>query len=187
MSDITKRAMAQSLKKFLRKKDLDKITINNITSDCGVNRQTFYYHFKDIYDLLEWIYVNDLVEKVENDTTIFNWQEKFAYVMNYMLENKDFIIGTYNSVSRKILLDFLFKHYNNLFIGLLNSFKESYDVDEKDKKFIANFYKYGFAGIIEGWIVDEMIEDPDIILKKLNLMITGNLEDSLKKMSKNKK
>lgn len=107
--------------------------------------------------------------------------------MNYMLENKDFIIGTYNSVSRRILLDFLFKHYNNLFIGLLNSFSESYDVDEKDKKFIANFYKYGFAGIIEGWIVDEMREDPDIILKKLNLMITGNLEDSLKKMSKNKK
>ena len=65
MSDITKRAMAQSLKKFLRKKDLDKITINDITSDCGVNRQTFYYHFKDIYDLLEWIYKNEVILEIE--------------------------------------------------------------------------------------------------------------------------
>ena len=53
MSNITKIAMAQSLKRMLLIKDLDKITISDITNDCGINRQTFYYHFKDIYDLLE--------------------------------------------------------------------------------------------------------------------------------------
>ena len=59
MSNITKRAMAQSLKKILVVKELDKITITDITNDCGINRQTFYYHFKDIYDLLEWIFANE--------------------------------------------------------------------------------------------------------------------------------
>ena len=53
MSEITKKALATSLKKLLSKKELSKITISNITDDCGVNRQTFYYHFRDIYDLLE--------------------------------------------------------------------------------------------------------------------------------------
>ena len=51
MSNITKKALASSLKKILSKKEFNKITINDITEDCGVNRQTFYYHFKDIYDL----------------------------------------------------------------------------------------------------------------------------------------
>ena len=52
MSQITKRALEASLKKLLTKKPLDKITITDITEDCGINRMTFYYHFKDIYDLV---------------------------------------------------------------------------------------------------------------------------------------
>lgn len=52
MSQTTKRALEASLKHLLLKKPLDKITINDIAEDCGINRMTFYYHFKDIYDLL---------------------------------------------------------------------------------------------------------------------------------------
>ena len=52
MSQITKRALEQSLKNLLLKKPLTKITINDIAEDCGINRMTFYYHFKDIYDLV---------------------------------------------------------------------------------------------------------------------------------------
>ena len=54
MSQVTKRALEASLKNLLLKKPLSKITINDITEDCGINRMTFYYHFKDIYDLVEW-------------------------------------------------------------------------------------------------------------------------------------
>ena len=54
MSKVTKRALEQSLKNLLLKKPLTKITIGDITEDCGINRMTFYYHFKDIYDLVEW-------------------------------------------------------------------------------------------------------------------------------------
>lgn len=59
MSQITKRALEQSLKHLLLKKPLTKITINDITEDCGINRMTFYYHFKDIYDLVEWSCLED--------------------------------------------------------------------------------------------------------------------------------
>lgn len=120
MSEITKRAFASSLKKMLAKKPLEKIRIIDITEYCGVNRQTFYYHFKDIYDLLEWIFANEVVKKIEKETTIKNWQENFKYVLDYMLENKKFIIKTYNSLSRKTLLDFLFKQYNTIFIDIIN-------------------------------------------------------------------
>ena len=54
MSDLTKRALEQSLKNLLLQKPLHKITISDIADDCGINRMTFYYHFKDIYDLVEW-------------------------------------------------------------------------------------------------------------------------------------
>ena len=52
MSQVTKRALEASLKNLLLQKPLSKITISDITEDCGINRMTFYYHFKDIYDLV---------------------------------------------------------------------------------------------------------------------------------------
>ena len=133
MSNITKIAMAQSLKRMLLIKDLDKITISDITNDCGINRQTFYYHFKDIYDLLEWIFANEVVKKIEKETTIKNWQENFKYVLDYMLENKKFIIKTYNSLSRKTLLDFLFKQYNTIFIDIINDVSKNYNITKENK------------------------------------------------------
>ena len=54
MTNATKLALEESLKHLLLKKPLDKLTINDLTTDCGISRMTFYYHFKDIYDLVEW-------------------------------------------------------------------------------------------------------------------------------------
>ena len=65
MSQITKRALASALKELLEHKPLNKITIADITEQCGVNRQTFYYHFQDIYALLEWIYTTDAQRLLE--------------------------------------------------------------------------------------------------------------------------
>ena len=59
MSQVTKRALEQSLKNLLMKKPLTKITVGDIADDCGINRMTFYYHFKDIYDLVEWSCLED--------------------------------------------------------------------------------------------------------------------------------
>lgn len=59
MSNTTKQALEASLKKVMLQKPLDKITISDITSDCGISRMAFYYHFKDIYDLVEWSCLED--------------------------------------------------------------------------------------------------------------------------------
>ena len=59
MPQFTKYALENSLKKLLLQKPLNKITINDITEDCGINRMTFYYHFRDIYDLVEWVCLED--------------------------------------------------------------------------------------------------------------------------------
>ena len=183
MSNITKRALAQSLKKIMLIKELDKITITDITNDCGMNRQTFYYHFKDIYDLLEWIFANEVIDKVEKETTIENWQENFKYVLDYMLQNKRIVIKIYNSLKRKTLLDFLFKQYNSIFIQIIENLAKNYNITQENKVFIANFYKYGFAGIIENWIITEMKEEPNNIISKLDVMISGSFEEAVKKMS----
>ena len=62
-SQLTRRAIAESLIKLLNDKPLDKITVKNVVEECGINRNTFYYHYRDIYDLVEDI-LNHEAEKV---------------------------------------------------------------------------------------------------------------------------
>ena len=85
MSEVTKRALEQSLKNLLLKKPLTKITINDITEDCGINRMTFYYHFKDIYDVLEWIGCNDFKDQLQGQ---YDSMEKWACDLMEVLQRE---------------------------------------------------------------------------------------------------
>ena len=86
MSQTTKRALEASLKKLLLQKPLNKITINDITEDCGVNRMTFYYHFKDIYDLVDWILVEDASKILEGRQSFETWNEAFLDILQRVQE-----------------------------------------------------------------------------------------------------
>lgn len=70
--------MAASLKKALSKKTLDKITIKEITDDCGIKRQTFYYHFQDIYDLLEWVFLQEGQQIIDEENLCDTWQDIYC-------------------------------------------------------------------------------------------------------------
>ena len=141
MSEITKRAFASSLKKMLAKKPLEKIRIIDITEYCGVNRQTFYYHFKDIYDLLEWVYTNEATKALGEKKTYETWQQGFKQIFQYIVNNKEFVLTTFNSVSREYLERYLYNEVYLLLIGVVEEKAKGIPVREKDKSFIARFSK----------------------------------------------
>ena len=100
VSQVTKRALEQSLKNLLLKKPLNKITITDITEDCGINRMTFYYHFQDIYDLVEWVCYEDAKKALENKKTHDTWQQGLTQLLYAVRDNKPFIINVYNCVDK---------------------------------------------------------------------------------------
>lgn len=121
MSEITKRALATSLKKLLSQKELTKISIKDITDDCGIQRQTFYYHFADVYDLIEWIYTNEVIKPIIHDKDTYEkWQEGFLSIFNYVQDNKDFVRNTYNSISRKYVNKFIYEHTDKLLKNVID-------------------------------------------------------------------
>ena len=101
MNNITKNALEESLKKFLLQKPLDKITISDLTTDCGISRMAFYYHFKDIYDLVEWSCIEDASRALQGKKTYDTWQEGLQQIFEAVLENKPFILNVYRSVKRE--------------------------------------------------------------------------------------
>lgn len=186
MSQITKRAMEASLKKLLLQKPLDKITINDIAEDCGINRMTFYYHFKDIYDLVEWACEEDAAKALAGNKTYETWQQGFLQIFESVKDNKPFIMNVYRSVSREQVENYLYRVTYGLLLGVVNEESAGKQVSEEDKAFIANFYKYAFVGLMLDWIRGDMKEDPQKIIDRLSLLMQGNFSRALDAYSVNK-
>jgi len=72
-SNITKNALAVSMKKLMEKKPFSKISVGDICEDCGMNRKSFYYHFRDKYDLVNWIFYVDFIERMEWSSCRNEW------------------------------------------------------------------------------------------------------------------
>ena len=179
MSQTTKRALEASLKNLLLQKPLEKITINDIAEDCGINRMTFYYHFKDIYDLVEWTCVEDASKALEGKKTYDTWQQGFLQIFEAVLANKPFIMNVYHSVSREQVEIYLYKLVYGLTIGVVNEKSTGMTIRDEDKKFIADFYKYAFVGLMLDWIKNGMKDDPHLIIDRLGSLVHGNITSAL--------
>ena len=183
MSQITKRALEESLKNLLLQKPLNKITINDIAEDCGINRMTFYYHFKDIYDLVEWSCLEDAARALNDKKTYETWQEGLINIFNAVLENKPFIMNVYRCVHREQAEKYLSPLVDDLVMGVINEEAASIRVRDEDKEFIAKVYSYVLIGVMLDWIKDDMREDPKEVVARLARLIKGSVPAALGRFS----
>ena len=171
--------MAQSLKKMLQIKDLDKITITDIPNDCGINRQTFYYHFKDIYDLVEWSCYEDASRALQGQKTYETWQEGLMQIFEAVMENKPFILNVYHALSRDQIENYLFHLTYDLIEGVVEEKAAGMHVTKEQKQFVADFYKYSFVGLMLDWIKNGMKDDYQELVHHICTAMSGNITNSL--------
>lgn len=186
MSQTTKRALETSLKKLLLKKPINKITISDITDDCGVNRMTFYYHFTDIYDLARWACMEDAEQAIANNKTYDTWQQGFLNIFNAVLENKPFIVNVYRALDRVQVENYLNTQTQKMLMGVIEEKAQDMVIAEKDMLFIADFFKYAFNGIMLNWIADDMKEDPKYIVDRVSVLISGDITRALNSFRRDK-
>lgn len=179
VSQVTKRALEQSLKNLLLKKPLTKITISDIAEDCGINRMTFYYHFKDIYDLVEWSCSEDARKALENNKTHDTWQQGLLQIFEAVRENKPFIMNVYRCIHKEQVERYLNPLVDNLIMGVVEEECAGMTVRDEDKSFISRVFSYIFVGIMMDWIKDDMREAPEDIVARLSKLIQGSISESL--------
>lgn len=179
-TNTTKTALAESLKKLVLTKRLEKITINDLTADCGISRMAFYYHFKDIYDLVEWVCMEDGRKALQDKKTYDTWQEGMCQVFDAVLENRDFILNVYRSIGREKIESYLYKFTYDMIKDVVEEKCRGIDLAADHKVFIADFYKYGFVGIMLDWISCGMKADYEEIVENMGVMLHGNIARSIK-------
>ena len=186
MSQTTKRALEASLKKLLLEKPLKKITINDITEDCGVNRMTFYYHFKDIYDLVDWILMEDVAKTMEGRQSFDTWTEAFLDILHQIRDNKTLVLNVYRSVGREQVEQYLYKLLDPMLKEFADRECRDITVQDDDKQFVVDFYKYAMVGVVLEWIRRDMKTEPAVMVERMGRMLQGDLRRALCRLASNK-
>lgn len=168
-SVITKQAIAASFKKLMELKPFDKISISDITAGCNLNRQTFYYHFQDKYELINWIFYNEVIKPVDKQLLPENWERGICDMFRLMLRDKKFYTNAIR-YSNTEFSGYLFRIVREKYYEIVEDMKTELnkEITDTDKNFIASFFAYGSAGIITEWIKKGMKEAPEMMSSMLS-------------------
>lgn len=169
---ITKKAIAQGLKELTMTKPFHKITVSDITNICGLNRQTFYYHFQDKYELLNWIYYNEGFLPVIDGITLDNWDEKLVNLFAHMKEEQIFFSNTIKS-DETCFKEYLLNITVTLFEEAIAAVDVHHALTPEDQKFFASYFAYGICGTVISWVEHGMKEGPEHLAKRLKYLATS--------------
>ena len=176
MATATKEAFGAALKQMMNIKPMDRITVKDLVEICKVNRQTFYYHFDDVYDLLEWIFEQDAESVLPEQMSAENWKTDFMSFFNYLQENRTFVINVYNSNSRLYMLRF-FKTKLDFYIrSYVDTVAYGKNLERNDYEFIIDFYSSCIVGAISQWLDLGMNLPPNFTVQRLLLAVSNNIE-----------
>lgn len=164
----TELVLAESLKNLMSKESLDEISVKRLVETCGIRRQTFYYHFRDIYDLLTWIFLN---EKLESKKVAETWQDAVRIVMKYVIKNKKFIQNTLSSAGRDLFVQFIFSYLYSFTLKYFTKADEKNFVANDDKRFYVTYFASGITHALLTWIDKGMKETEEKVINNLQIVI----------------
>ena len=142
---------------------------------------TFYYHFKDIYDLVDWIMVEDARQAMEGRKDIDDWDKAFLDVLLKIQENKLLVLNVYRSISQEQVEQYLYKIVDPLLHEFVDKETRDISIQDEDKQFVIDFFKYALVGMVLEWIRKDMKTDPVLLTRRLNKLLHGGIRRTLLK------
>ena len=159
MPNSTKRAIKETFAALLDERPLNRITVKDIVESCGINRNSFYYHFEDLPGLVDEI-ISDLVgELIKNHPTIDSLEDCFDAALDFALQNKRAILHIYNSLSRDVFERRLMEVCEYVVATYVESGFAGRPVDERDKAIIIRYHRCECFGNIIDWLNSGMEDD----------------------------
>ncbi len=180
VSKDTKMILAEALLRLLNEKSIDHITIKDIVTECDLTRQTFYNHFSDIYELVEWVSKRAADRVLVSSSDYDSWQKGFYNIMVDLKNHETIVHNIYQSNYRDLLEDYLYKVIYNYVIKVVERQAIGMKVEQQYKDFIAHFYTLAFIALIFEWAHKGMKSDPDEIIDQTAVLIQGDFKKALK-------
>lgn len=173
MSASTKEMIFKTFLEILKTKPFDKITVRDIVEACNINRNTFYYYYSDIYELLEEIFKMEFSEMVANHSNGFRWLVGFSRMIETSYNNKKIINNICASRSHEYLENYMFKSCRTIMSDYIHELCEGRNIDDANMEFIISFYQYAIIGTLSEWYRTGMPDPPEKILRQFLMVFEG--------------
>ncbi len=178
----TKNLIKKEFVKLLEEKSFNSITISMLSERCEINRNTFYYHYDDIYTLVKEI-LSDEIKKVNQEfNTSFSWEKSLIIASSFLLENKKAAQNLFSSIDKKETDTYLYKICESVMCKYVENecITKNIEASEEDKALVIDFYRAALVGLLDKWILDGMEKSPDDFVYRIGKLFDGNIERSLR-------
>ena len=175
-ANITKDAIANAMKQLMEEVPFDHITNADIIERCGISRKTFYYHFQDKYELVNWIFSVEVIDGILKNTTIDNLAECYLNLCHYIQDNKIFCTNALNASGQNCFIQFLYGYVEKQINILCKDAIDEKILSSDDIKFLIDYYYYAFIGVFKTWVNSDMKDSPELMVKRWVSLVSKNLE-----------
>lgn len=181
MPDFTKHAIQESFIRLLNMQPLKQITIRDIVEECGINRNTFYYHFKDLPDLIESILVRDVNELVLNNKNLDSVEDCLNVVVDTILRNKSAVLHLYKSANRDYFEQYHWKICTYIVSEYLNRQLGDAKISKNDRRILIYYIRSLLFGIVMSWLRSDLEDDIQFVLHRICELKQGDFDLMLNK------
>ena len=181
MAQFTKKAIMQCFIQMLNESPMDKISVVDIAERCGINRNTFYYYYCDIYALVKELFTIEAQRIAEKELSCATWQEVCLEALEFVRENRRAVYHLFHSNHRDLLEEYLYDVAHLEMVNFVRREAEGMPVKEEDINSLALCYTSALVGLVTRWMLEGMKADVESILDNIGRLITGNLRMSLER------
>lgn len=181
ISNNTRKRMASALKALLSEKSIEKITVRDITTRAGLSRPTFYYHFKDINGLVEWMFRTELMDLLQDHLGDENLSGALLITLRYMKNNTALCQSICEGVGYGKLYQLFIDCIKNIIMQFTAHLNEQYHAKQEDVDFIGAFYTNALAGSLIIYMQSGMTRSPEEMLDRIMTTSEGSIANSLRR------
>ena len=181
MSLATKKELAAALKRQMARKPINKITVRELVAECGINRNSFYYHFADLPTLVETILKEDADQLIQKAGAISSLEECLGLAIDFTLKNKRAVLHIYSSVNRAHFEHYLDRVCTYAVTRFINTAAGNIPIQEEDRKLIIQYFKCLLTGYILNWMADGLRYDIRSQVSRLCTLFDGSISQAFNK------
>lgn len=183
MASFTKFAILKVFGDLAASRPVDKITVKDITDQCGISRNTFYYHYQDIYQVLK-AYVQYSAEHVIELMVEDEGEDGKAGLkeIRYLEANRELLCNLYRSAANEEVRSCLQSASQIIFDRLIESVSQGMEVQAEDKKILSAVCQYTVRGIMTSWMEEDGMlngETLEQVLVRLDYLFKGAIREAL--------
>lgn len=170
---------------LIRELPLNQITVILLCDRANVNRQTFYYYYQNIVDLLKDVLFAEIYDEVSKGRAYDTWKYGFLTTTRFIKNNNFVFQNIYHSSYWEEVNNFFTEKSNSLARGVIDECIETTGIQvlDEDKEFMVRYYRILFNSIITEWVKDGMKLNPDELLSKVEKLLDGTVCSALQRFA----